>query len=473
MRFILFLIGFLIFQAHCLAQEDPLFDVDLLKREHLVSYSYEASRLGLTKYTSGSIPDSIEAKDVRWLVVNSHNDIDKRITEFTNVRYLELSIGKSMDLSFLSTFKRIEILQLGCVIDIPHEISYLKNVSIMGILLSTGNNNFSGIRDLPRLKILRIENGMFQSIPPHLNTLDSLYHFALFDIRKYNPDLESLTTITDWSGLKNNRTIEKITIHRCGLTSIPEELSGCSNLKTLILQENLLTDFTHLNQLTQIEKLSLESSLPNIKDLPEELLNLRQLKVIDLRQYHGNHKLTLNGIARLSSLEELTCKLILDIDKREQVPEEIFSMITLKKLVLCDSRGIKTLKGIEKLKRLEFLDVESCTFSPNVNELVALPNLKWLNLSNNPVINFSLINQISSIETLVLSNCSIPEFSFREGDFKNLKSLDLRNNPDCKIIGPVTNLPKLKVIYGSVKLLPENTRKELKAKGVKLNLSTY
>lgn len=464
---------FFMLQSTCFAQEQTLFNLNNLINYPLTSLDAEARSIGLQKYVYGNIPDTVNPQNVQWLVIGNNPSTDQNIEKYSNVRYLEITIvGNPIDYSFFKAFKQIEILQLNISVDIPNEVSYLKNLGILKILTDR-NISFDGLRDLPRLKLLHIEEGQIQTVPRYLNTFDSLIHFSLFNIRGADRSkgyYEGLTTIKDWNGLSNNKSIENITLQRCGLFEIPEELKSCSNLKTLKFEENPLTDFKNLGELTQIQNLSLKSSLFKIDALPNELLLLKQLKSLNLFQV--NTRLDLSGISKLYFLEEFICNLKWD-PKRERIPEEIFTIINLKKLILRNSSSIKTLSGIEKLKNLEMLDLESCSFRPNINELILLPKLKWLNLSNNIVENFTLINQIASIETLVLSNCGIKKFSFNEGDFKHLKSLDLKNNPDCVITGPISKLPKLQIIYGSKKLMPANTITELKKKGVILYLTNY
>lgn len=437
----------------------------------MTSLDAEARSIGLQKFVYGNIPDSVNPQRVLWLEIDSKSPVDRNIEKYSNVRFLDITItGNLADYSFFNVFKQIEILQLNISVDIPSEISYLKNLGILKILTDR-DIGFDGLRDLPRLKLLYIEEGQIQTVPRYLNTLDSLIHFALFNIRDADRSksyYEGRSVIKDWSGLANNKSIEEITLQRCGLSDIPQELLSCYNLKTLNLEENPLQDFRNLGKLSQIQNLSLKASLSKIEALPEELLLLDQLKSLNLFQVIT--PMDLKGISKLVLLEEFTCNLKLNSD-RGRIPEEILTMVNVRKLILRYSHGIKTLSGIEKLVNLEMLDLESCSFRPDISELIHLPKLKYLNLSNNIVENSNLINQIITIETLVLSGCGFKNFTFNLGDFKRLKSLDLRNNPGCVISGPISKLPELKVVYGSEKLISANTVTELKQKGVVLYLS--
>ena len=448
-------------------QRRQSFDIEFYKKYVNYSYSGMAREFGWKEYKYSKLNNSIDPGLVKWLRIKATDTLDEKLARYKHVAFLELEVTdrSTFDLTFLEHLTGVEVMYLHVFnTRIPDELALLENLQLLKINNSR-NQDFSGIKHLPRLKHLEITDFELSSIPVHLNSLDSLYHLGLSNItHKTNREKYGACSVVDWSALENNKSIEKVTLERCGLTSIPEELTTCSNLKNLDLNGNPLLDFTELGQLKTLEQLNLKHALLKIGKLPTELSQLDKLQNLNILQPWG--KLNVDGIEEIKSLKHLECNPTIS---RETglLPSGIYSLNNLESLHLLDIYSLSSLAGIEQLVKLKSLWIRGGAFKHFPKELGQLPNL--VSLTFNPIYGLETcegVNSLKQVEYLTLYLCHLKTFDFKSTDFQYLETLRLAGNPDCTVVGPVETLPKLKRLTCRKGALSTKAIETLKRKGV-------
>jgi internalin A len=111
------------------------------------------------------------------------------------------------------------------------------------------------------------------------------------------------------------------------------------------------------------------------------------------------------------------------------IPEEIFSHLNLRILILSSNLISELPKEIGNLSRLECLDLSDNKIESVPKEISKLKNLKCLYLNNNKLKKAdSFLWELCNLESLVLSNNSIERFEPGIENLENLQELYLRNN---------------------------------------------
>lgn len=108
-----------------------------------------------------------------------------------------------------------------------------------------------------------------------------------------------------------------------------------------------------------------------------------------------------------------------------------------------ESTKIKSLKGIEKLKNLTYLNV-SFNRLRSIKHIKNLQNLKYLDVAVNQLTTLSGIEKLYQLESLDVSHNKLTSFSGLE-NLKNLKSISAWNN-QIKNIDAIKNLVNLENI---------------------------
>ncbi|CAL8107100.1 unnamed protein product [Prunus armeniaca] len=151
--------------------------------------------------------------------------------------------------------------------------------------------------------------------------------------------------------------------------------NNCQKLRTLATFDSRITtiDSNLILQLKCLRTLNLSDN--SIKELPEEIGELKHLKHIDLSFNHALEKLpdTICGLYNLSTLRLVMCS------ELKKLPENMGNLINLKHLYVDWCEDLKSLpKGIERLTSLQTLDV--CPCGGDNDEAFQIGDLRMLNL---------------------------------------------------------------------------------------------
>ena len=221
------------------------------------------------------------------------------------------------------------------------------------------------------------------------------------------------------------------------LTSLPEEIVQLSQIHTLDLSSNQLTDVSWLQKLTQIHTLDLSSN--QLTDV-SWLQKLTQIHTLDLSS---------NQLTDVSWLKKLTKIQSLDLSGNEQIKDFSFlqKLTHIKALYLRDNKQIKDFSFLEKLNKIDTLDLSGNIQINDFSFLQKLTHIKALYLRNNKQIkDFSFLEKFTEIQALDLSgNIQIKDFSFLE-KLTHIKALYLRRN-QLTNVSFLEKLTQIQVLY--------------------------
>ncbi len=170
--------------------------------------------------------------------------------------------------------------------------------------------------------------------------------------------------------------ITQLSINKNKLTEIPEEINNLRQLKILSLYSNQIKKIMGLEKLTRLENLYLGNN--QISEI-EGVNNLKNLKILDLK-YNKIEKI--KGIGNLIYLKELE----LEKNQIEKITG-LENNIRLAVLEL-DNNQIKEIEGIDKLTQLTRLDLDH----NQIQEIKGLDKqiqLRILDLQKNPLSEYS------------------------------------------------------------------------------------
>ncbi|MDR6514664.1 leucine-rich repeat domain-containing protein [Chryseobacterium camelliae] len=132
----------------------------------------------------------------------------------------------------------------------------------------------------------------------------------------------------------------------------------------------------------------------------------------------------------------------------KEIPEEVFELKNLRKLILRNNKIKNIPAKIEKLNRLETLDLSGNNISLFYAKICSLKNLKILNLNNNQLKNtpLQLIN-LKKLRSIHLSNNKFKQIPSNVFSLHNLRELDLSNNQIEIIDSQIENLHSLRKLW--------------------------
>lgn len=222
-------------------------------------------------------------------------------------------------------------------------------------------------------------------------------------------DLESITNI--WARNSNIQNIYSI--------------EYCTNLDTLNIGENQITDLIPLFYLGKMKSLKLDNN--NIDDTYPigYFYNLSELVI-------SNNKI--EDLSYISGLINLT-HLLLDNNIITDI-SPLSNLLNLQYLTLSGNPidNFKPIANIDSLKTIELMNLYQFDF----DHIKDISNLQDLYLTNTPVINLDLIANITSLQNLIMNNCSIPNIDSL-ASLDKLSKLYLTDNN----ISDITSLTEL------------------------------
>lgn len=242
----------------------------------------------------------------------------------------------------------------------------------------------------------------------------------------------------------------QLDLSQCFIRSIPDEICRLSNLKSLNLGHNTISDITNLSKLIQLESLNLSSNkITDISPL-EGLICLTYLNL-------GNNK-----IQSLAPLRELTNLKFLNASYNKL--SSVIVLSNLRQLEVLNVSGNKiqnftpisdhtklkhlnifrtqtrTLHEVSRIESLLSLDIGG-NFISNYKPLSELKNLTTLSLNYSKIKSHNFLYSIKELKTLNISNSNLSNIDFLE-NVKGLENLSLSSNKiaDIKSLSTLSEL---------------------------------
>ncbi|CAH8452571.1 unnamed protein product [Schistosoma turkestanicum] len=326
----------------------------------------------------GSLPEEIgrlRSLTTLRLTNNKLSTLPRSFTNLTDLLLLQLD-GNFFDHIPLQIFDCISLLELS----VSHN-------TIRGSIPSK-------ICSLVYLRTLNLAYNRITELPAEMELLNSLEYLDVSG----NP-----VKLSSFSFGKLNR-IQNFSSSKCGLSSIPDDLSLCPNLVILNLSENrigrLATESLSFPHLT-----SLCLAYNNIFTLPFSVCELNNLVVLEL-QFNKLNSLP-EDFGRLScTLRQLN----LGHNKFEDIPISLFCRGSRLSYLCLDANPISEVPNeISNLKELTYLSISNCARLLSLPEgLGSCNNLRTLKVSKNKL--SSLPKTLSNLESLRYLNLSDNDF---------------------------------------------------------------
>lgn len=214
-------------------------------------------------------------------------------------------------------------------------------------------------------------------------------------------------TIKDISALDGLTVLRSLNLSN-NLISDISVLSNLTSLKTLNLSNNLISDISSLSYLTMlteidlgtndIKQLNAISRLPNVEILTvsnnpiQYLSSISEYSALKSLKIDGTEVTSLESIASLSNIETLDCS-------RTSITDySALSSMNVKNLIVSQS-GITDLSYISAANSIQVLDM-SLNAITDVSQLVSMTNVRILNVSNNPIVNFAVLQLCTTLESI-------------------------------------------------------------------------
>ncbi|KAG5666980.1 hypothetical protein PVAND_014983 [Polypedilum vanderplanki] len=424
--------------------------------------NYYSCNVRFANITTDSAPITITGTHLQG---KSNDDVVLFETELLAQNPAQINIFHPQ---ILSEFPNLEILYLWDAnlmsLNLEH-CGKLKEIIIFyNPLEELPNGTFQNCTSLRRLEFFITNTTTYENSFAGLKNLEALALLETPFIEIFNNSLSDLVNLREFScstcltveteSLKNLQNLMTISITRLkyGFAYFQELLNGLTNLITLELSSNNLTDikFEFFSQFNKLNRLILNNiginSLPN-----DAFVNLNSLTYLSLSD---NEFLTLNpesfrGLENLSELWLQNCGM-------EDLSLLPFHHLTNLTYLYIQENPVNTLpsKLFENNKNLESISCWNCkieTIEKNVFD--SLPNLSYIHLYGNNLtsIGEEIFVNLPNLFSINLWDNQVKRLNSNSfGVLENLTEFNVRNNGIDEIDPKLfVKFPNLRTFYGS------------------------
>ena len=303
-----------------------------------------------------------------------------------------------------------------------------KNAYTVKVSVSDGKSALNSIQSIT----VTINVTDVGGVDPALSERTQQVRDAILRAVNANADADENVAVDDVTAA-HLAAISSLYLRSTGITSLQTgDFAGLTNLQSLRMDKNSISDISPLANLTSLTQLILHSnSISDISPL-EDLTNLKNLNLMH------------NSISDISPLEDLTSltKLLLSRNSITDI-SALEDLTTLKDLFL-SSNSISDISALEDLTNLKGLGLSGNSIS-DISALEDLTAMEYLHLSGNSISNISTLQDLTKLSTLHLHDNSITDISALEGLTK-LSTLHLHDN-SITDISALEGLTKLRTLY--------------------------
>ena len=301
-------------------------------------------------------------------------------------------------------------------------------LTLTGVAYEGGAATYRGQLEVPALRPGQVYNAAFNLDPinPAAPFADPSLEACIDNVILTN-ELQSYADITNLSCSCESPRITDVS----GIEKL-------TNLQTLFLSDNKITDIGPLSGLTKLTELYLgggECDVNNVTDL-SPLSGLSALTVLDLSSNSD-----LSNVAPLAGLTNLQSLSLAD-DNIDDI-SSLGGLSNVQILNVSNNR-IKEIGALNTMVSLTDADLYNNIISDV--SLVGLPNLQYLDLSDNMITSFAITESMPQLTSLYLGYNHITDFSVASGGFPNLKTLSLTDN-NIRNIDDLATMTSLNHLY--------------------------
>ena len=403
-----------------------------------------------------------------YLTDNDIRDIAP-LAKLTNLRVLDLSGNEISDITLLVGLRQLEVLYL--------KGNLIADETSLQRLLRSNPNLKVDIQPVPGL----IPDGNLAEAIRERLSIDVGSPLTKHDLNRLTFLSASNSGITDITGLEHATQLETLYLWDNQISDITP-LAGLRQLEYLSVGLSDISDFTPLTKLTQLKTLVLRSN--KISDITL-LVGLRQLETLDLQH---NQISDITPLAKLTNLREL--------DLRRNQISDITPLAGLRQLETLYLKGnffvdetslqkllrsnpnlkmdVQPVPGLmpdgnlaDAIRKRLSIDVGSPLTKHDLNRLTSLYNidsgitdltglehatqLERLDLAYNQISDITLLVKLTNLTQLDLSGNEISDLS-PFAKLTNLTQLDLAYNQisDINPLAKLTNLTQLDLAYNQI-----------------------
>ncbi|QCT72961.1 Ig-like domain-containing protein [Eubacterium maltosivorans] len=351
----------------------------------------------------------------------------KGLENAKNLRILQLSGNEVTDLSPISGLKELRVLDIRA--NLVGDLMAVQSLKNLVCLLAsyTGCEDASSLAELTQLETLDVSSNYLKDLS-FLAKLSKIKNLKISENAFNHSDISVLGELynleilqADNSGLTGSLKLDQSTrlnhmeISYNSLDHL--ELSECP-LKILNIGNNQITDLTGITKAIDLEALNAEnnqlSSIAGIERCP-------QLKILNIG---GNFIKEINELMALTNMEYLNCS---QQEIENYLPISAFKQ--LKSLNISETIP-SNLDFIKNYTLLEELEIAECGLrNEMLGSIAELKNLKYLNVAGNSLDNLTIFANMVLLEDLNVKNNNIERLSGIEAIAKNLKSINISENP--------------------------------------------
>ena len=379
-----------------------------------IGYSYEAPVSDQIKTSEENIDEQFGEEFV-WIEFSLEEKLNLScLRRFSNLKKLDVDTAVSE-----TDIKGLPLESLSAYFDDPKSaadvLEHPENIKELGF--NAGGDRLDGIELFENLETLFIDDSELDNIDPLIH-LQNLKNLTL----AYNENLEDFTVLEKLSKL------EKVSLGTGGMRSL-DFVGRLDHLDTLKINGANLRSLAGLENCSTLLSLSITDCI-NLKNMNEvaELRNLQEL-VLDipygcsepeLDQLTQLRKLTINNMEDCSFLENMTdltelhlsgCTLSKDID---------LSKLSSLKVLSCNIGTVGTshlidVEAIKAFEMIECLDIHGSVTYDDISGIFQMPNLRELNISGMQCeINFDAAVENPALEVLYMEDMYLYENAWEE-----------------------------------------------------------
>ena len=240
----------------------------------LLSLLFNFQTFGQENGKFNSLEEALKQKEnVIYLDLQNHNltDIPNQITEFKNLKTLDLSFNKISKIDINTKLPNsLEILLLSNNLLTEFNLIYLENLKS----LSLSNNNLKSINEnigkFSELFQLHLDGNKLEEIPNSIGNLKNLYWLHI--------DGNQLTTLP--KNIGKLKTLQALIATNNNITFIPVSILKLKNLTAIELSHNKITTVPKELLFSNLENINLSNN--NIENLDNLIPNFNSKAVINL-----------------------------------------------------------------------------------------------------------------------------------------------------------------------------------------------
>ncbi|XP_045181229.2 uncharacterized protein LOC123540341 [Mercenaria mercenaria] len=299
-----------------------------------------------------------------------------------------------------------------------------------------------------RLEVLKLSQNYFREIPLAISRLRSLKFLYLEE--------NSLSFLPET--LSNCINLLEINLTKNKLAALPTNIGMLKNLRVLRLGQNEFECLPHeIGQLENLRYLDVQGN--SLWYLPFSIAKMHKLKYLNLSNNKFEHlplpvckitslkTLTLRGNNLMNLLPDFDClqqlqELNLAHNNFEIIPQSIFRLKSLSYLNLNGNMLETVPNALTTLKTLKVLHLHdnNIHFIPDT-----FPNLQYLNIANNKLYNFSVVN-MKHLKLLNANNNYLENIPMGLYSLTKIQSVRLNTNQIRYISTDIANLKKLRTL---------------------------